>query len=57
MGKRTYTCRQACILKSCNSIQPTTTMRKLILTAIAGFIWKKYMAKKAAQQAAANRRY
>ena len=32
-------------------------MRKLILTAIAGLILKKYMAKKAAQQAAANRRY
>lgn len=57
MGKRTYKCRKACILKLRNSIQPTTTMRKLILTAIAGFIWKKYMAKKAAQQAAANRRY
>ncbi|MDB5849730.1 MAG: hypothetical protein JWP29_3482 [Rhodoferax sp.] len=34
-------------------------MRKLILTAIAGFLWKKYMAKKrgVAPQATAPRRY
>jgi hypothetical protein len=32
-------------------------MRKLILTAIAGFLWKKFMARKATRQAATNRRY